>query len=182
MKLEENKFYSLTVRPTVVVSTISPSGISNAAPFSFNSPVSIDPPLFGISSQVTHDTWKNIRENGEFVVNLVGARFGPLLKILEADYPYEVSEIGEAGLTEEKSKLVKPPRIKEAYGWLECRMNHNVSLGDHVWIVGDVLLAEVRDELYDTVLIAEKAHPLSHIFKDYFVHDMKRSQFERAKK
>lgn len=182
MKLEAKKFYSLTVRPTVIVSTISASYISNAAPFSFNSPISIDPPLFGISSQVTHDTWRNIKENGEFVINLAGAEFGPLMKILEKDFPYAVSEIKEAGLTEEKSKLVRPPRIKEAFGWLECRMNHNVLLGDHVWICGDVLLAEVREELYDDVLNVEKARPLSHIFKDYFVCDMKRTRFERAKK
>lgn len=35
MKLEPGNFCKLLVRPTVVISTLSPNGISNAAPFSF---------------------------------------------------------------------------------------------------------------------------------------------------
>jgi len=58
-------------------------------------------PLFGFSSNTKHDTWRNIKENGEFVINLVGGEnFGPLVSTLERDFPYEVSEINEAGLTE----------------------------------------------------------------------------------
>ncbi|UCH69590.1 MAG: flavin reductase family protein, partial [Candidatus Bathyarchaeota archaeon] len=115
MKLESKDFYKLLVRPTVVISTISPRGVSNAAPFSWNSPMATKPkPLFGFSSNVNHDTWRNIKENTEFVVNMVGEDFGPLMEIIEKDFPYEVSEIEECGLTEIKANHIKPPRIQEA--------------------------------------------------------------------
>jgi len=52
-------------------------------------------PLFGFSSNTKHDTWRNIKENGEFVINLVGGNVGPLMATLERDFPYEVSEIKE---------------------------------------------------------------------------------------
>ena len=39
MKLDLIEFYKLLVRPSVVISTISSEGVSNAARFSFNSPV-----------------------------------------------------------------------------------------------------------------------------------------------
>lgn len=180
MKIDPVGFFKLNVRPTVVVSTVSPGGVSNAAPFSFNTPISIDPPLFAISSQPGHDTWRNIRLSKEFVVNLVGTDFGPLMKTLSSKFPYEVSEIEKAGLTEAESSMVMAPRIAEAYGWLECRMVHHVELGDHIMITGEVLEAEVKDEVMgDHSIDVEKAKPLNHIIGRYFVDEMRISEYER---
>jgi len=182
MKLDLKEFYRLLVRPTVVISTISPNGVPNAAPFSWNSPMATRPkPLFGFSSNVNHDTWRNIKENGEFVVNLVGEGFGPLMETMERDFPYEVSEIKECGLTEVEANYVKPPRIREAYGWLECRMTEHVALSErNVWIIGEVLDAEVKDDAFDVVVDVEKVKPLNHIWGEAFVTEMKITKFNRA--
>ncbi len=180
MKLKNPQYYKLLLRPVIVVSTISKNGVSNAAPFSFNMPVSFKPPIFSFSCNPAHDTWRNIRENKEFVVNIVGEDFGPLMRILEKDFPYEVSEIKEAGLTEMKSNHVQPPRIKEANAWLECKMIHSVELGDHILIAGEVLEAEVKDEFFDKIIMLEKAKPLSHVSGSSFGTSSKEVTFERA--
>jgi flavin reductase (DIM6/NTAB) family NADH-FMN oxidoreductase RutF len=63
-------------RPIAWISTLSPSGIVNLAPFSFFNAVGSDP-LYVIFSAGLNDagepkdTAKNIRASGEFVVNLV---------------------------------------------------------------------------------------------------------------
>lgn len=178
-------FYRLMARPTVVISTISPGGISNAAPFSFSSPMASRPtPLFGFCCEIEHDTWRNIQQNGEFVVNLFGEGFGPLMEKLETDYPYEVSEIEKSGLTEKKSSRVRPPRIAEAYGWIECRMKENVVLsGRSVWIIGEVLDSDAKDEFYDSckdVINVGKVKPLNHIWGDVFTTTMTETRFKRA--
>ena len=182
MNLDLKEFFSLMVRPTVVISTISPNGVSNAAPFSFCSPVATRPkPLFGFCCEVKHDTWRNIQENHEFVVNLVGEDFGPLMEVMERDFPYEVSEIKECGLTEVEVSHIAPPRIGEAYGWLECRMTRYVALSErNVWIIGEVLEAEVKDEYFDEVVDVSKAKPLNHIAGESFVTEMKITKFKRA--
>lgn len=180
MKVDPKAFYKLLLRPVVVISTVSKNGISNAAPFSFNMPISFIPPIFSFSCNPAHDTWRNIEENDEFVANIVGEDFGPLMQILEKDFPYEVSEITEAGLSEVKSNHVKPPRIKEAYAWLECRMIHNVELGDHIFIAGEVLEAEIKSEFIDKTVILDKARPLSHIAGPFFGTGSKKVDFKRA--
>jgi len=182
MKLDLKDYYKLLVRPTVVISTISQKGVSNAAPFSWNSPMATKPtPLFGFSSDVNHDTWRNIKENGEFVVNLVGEDFGPLMEVMERDFAYEVSEIEKCGLTEIEADNVKPPRIQEAYGWLECKMTQHISLSErNIWIIGEVLGVEVKDEAFDDVVNVEKVKPLNHIWGEAFVTKMKRTRFKRA--
>jgi flavin reductase (DIM6/NTAB) family NADH-FMN oxidoreductase RutF len=182
MRLELQNFYKLLVRPTVVISTISPREVSNAAPFSWNSPMATKPkPLFGFCSNVNHDTWRNIKENSEFVVNMVGEDFGPLMEVMEKDFPYEVSEIEECGLTEVKSNRIKPPRIQEAYGWLECKMTNYISFSErNVWIIGEVLDVEVKDEALDEVVDVVMVKPLNHIWGEAFVTDMKITRFKRA--
>ncbi len=183
MELETKALPKLLVRPIVVITTISERGIPNAAPFSMNSPVSRDPPLYGFSCNLAHDTLKNIRENGEFVVNVVGKDFGARMHILEADYPYEDNELVHAGLTEEKAKVVKPPRIKEAIAWIECKREKEVELGEHVLIVGRILAIGVKDEFWKEteVLDVEKAELLCHLSGESFVVDMKEGRYKRAK-
>ena len=183
MELETKAFPKLLVRTTVVITTISERGISNAAPFSFNSPISFEPPLYGFSCNPAHDTWRNIQANGEFVVNVVGKDLAELMQVLETDYPYEDSELVHAGLTEAGAKAVKPPRIQEALAWIECTLDKAVGLGDHVWITGRVVAAAVKDEYWKDVglLDVEKAKLLCHITGESFVVDMKESRYKRAK-
>jgi flavin reductase (DIM6/NTAB) family NADH-FMN oxidoreductase RutF len=183
MELERKAFPKLLVRTAVVITTISERGISNAAPFSFNSPISFDPPLYGFSCNPAHDTWRNIRENGEFVVNVVGKDLAERMHILETDYPYEDSEIAHAGLTEAQAKVVKPPRIKEAIAWIECTLDQYIELGDHIWITGGVMAVEVKDEFWKEsgLLDVEKANLLCHVAGESFAVDMKEARVERAK-
>ncbi len=180
MELKEKEHPKLLVRQVIVVTTISENGIANAAPFSLSSPISFDPALFGFSCNPKHDTWQNIQKTKDFVVNVVSEDFGPLMKILETDYDYEVNEIEKAGLTEEKSKKVKSPRIKEANAWIECSFEDSVKLGDHIWVVGKVCCAEVKDELWDNVLDLDRARNLCHIGGKFFAGDIKIKEYERA--
>lgn len=180
MRLQNREYTKFSVRPTVVITTVSTRGIPNAAPFSFTSPCSFHPPLFGFGSNPTHDTWRNIKENGEFVANYVDKSFGPLMHILEQDWPYEVSELEKAGLNHKKADKVQPPRIKEAYAWLECKMETHVKIGDHIWIVGRVLVAEVEDEYIKAVTNAKKVNALNHIWGEYFADEMRVARYKRA--
>ena len=179
MMVNTNKYHRLLTRPVVVISTISKKGISNAAPFSFNSPISFNPPLYGFSCMPRHHTWKNIKESKEFVVNIIGKSFGPLMHILEHKFPYEISEIEKAGLTELPSKFVKPLRIKEAIGWIECKLEESKLIGDHRWIVGKVLGIEVKEEFWKEVLNVEKVNPLFHISGKFFATDAKSKEYKR---
>ena len=183
MELEPKTFPKLLVRTAVVITTISERGISNAAPFSFNSPISFEPPLYGFSCNPAHDTWRNIQANGEFVVNVVGKDLAEQMHVLETDYPYEDSELAHAGLTEAAAKAVTPPRIQEALAWMECKLEKAIEFGDHIWITGSVVAAGVKDEYWKDagLLDVEKAKILCHIAGESFVVDMKEARYKRAK-
>lgn len=64
-------FYELMYpRQAVLITTISEKGV-NCAPFTFEMPVSIEPPLVAFACYPKHHTFRNIKKNGEFVLNIL---------------------------------------------------------------------------------------------------------------
>lgn len=170
MKLDPSKCYKiLAPRPVILVSTLSPKGISNAAPFSFVMPVSIEPPLIAFASDPDHDTVKNILKTKDFVVNIPGRKLLKKLWVCRKDFPYGVSEIKKAKLTEEKSSRVKPPKIKECLAHFECKLFRKHKSGDHLLIIGRVVEASIEDRFFKAGKYRlKRALPLMHIGAEEF--------------
>ena len=123
-KTDEETLYKLILslvvpRPIAWVSTISKEGVLNIAPFSFFNAVNDAPPVLMISVSNREDgrlkdTVKNILDTKEFVINMVSEELLEKMKKTGEDFPPEVDEFKEAGLTPEPSRFVVAPRIKEA--------------------------------------------------------------------
>src|SRR5215468_8816430 len=117
---------SIIPRPIAFVSSLSPKGVRNLAPFSFFTVASVDPPVVCFSNLVRgdghrKDTTNNIDATGEFVLNIVSESFAPQLNACAAEVDADVDEFELSGLTPVPSQLVKPPRVKESLVHMECR-------------------------------------------------------------
>jgi flavin reductase (DIM6/NTAB) family NADH-FMN oxidoreductase RutF len=113
-------------RPIAWVSTVSADGTVNLAPHSFFTVASAEPPVVSFTSVRTKDSLRNIRATGEFVVNLAPRALAEQVNRTGTDYPPDVDELAEAGLTAEPSTVVRPPRVAESPVALEC-----VAAGEH---------------------------------------------------
>src|SRR5215831_5632368 len=138
-------------RPIAFVSTVSRMGQRNIAPFSYFIPISSSPPLVGIAIQERagdpKDTLRNIREVGEFVVNLVNE---PLLSPMvrtSGEWPASVDEFELAGIESLPSDLVKPPRVAASPSAMECRLFREVELGSSSFVVGEILRLHIDDSM-----------------------------------
>jgi flavin reductase (DIM6/NTAB) family NADH-FMN oxidoreductase RutF len=165
MEIKPTGFYEiLSPRCTVLISTADLEGHANAAPFSFVTPVSSDPPLVLFASAPQRHTLANVRETGDFVLNVVLEALLDKLWVCSKAFPKGVSEIEEAGLTERKSKQVKAPSIEQCAGWIECQLEFEKEAGDHVLVVGRVVHVECKDEFTKgTEFDVSKAKPVMHI-------------------
>ena len=138
-------------RPIAWVVTQSAAGVVNAAPYSFFNGVGADPPLVSISiegkgGQGRKDTAVNIRDSGQFVVNLVDYAAAKEMVVTAIDFGPEVSEVAEAGLTTVASVLVKPPRIAESPVAFECEVYKIVELPhDRDLVLGRILYMHIAD-------------------------------------
>ena len=163
-------------RPIAWVSSIHPNGTVNLAPYSFFNALSSDPPTVMISFNGYHahggekDTLYNIKTSGEFVVNMVPLALKEAMNATTANAAHEVNEFELAGLTTEKSALVKPPRVLEAPIHLECEFYQEVelpcTLADSInrMIIGRVLGVHIRDEvLVDGLIDLTRIKPLARL-------------------
>src|SRR4030042_2427992 len=165
MEMNPSGFYEvLSPRCTVLIPTVDKEGRANAAPFSFVTPASIDPPLVLFSAAPARHTLANVRETGDFVLNLVSENILDRMWVCSKAFPRGVSEIEKAGLNERKSKKVKSPCIEECPGWIECTLEFEKEAGDHILVVGRVVHAECKDEfMLKTEFDISKAKPAMHI-------------------
>lgn len=134
-----NEFYrillsSVAPRPIAWVSTISASGQLNLAPFSFFNAICAKPPLLafapalrmreqgtGLSGE-TKDTLRNVRETGEFVVNVVTYDVAEAMNLTSGEYDPSVNEFELAKLTPRPSEIVKPASVAESGVNFECKV------------------------------------------------------------
>jgi flavin reductase (DIM6/NTAB) family NADH-FMN oxidoreductase RutF len=150
---------TIVPRPIALVTSVDEAGHVNAAPFSFFNVLGSDPPLLvlGIgdrSRETPKDSARNIRQSGEFVVNLVDESIAEGMNICAVDFPPGTSEIAAAGLSTHDSKQVKVPRIAESPVSFECREVQTIEIGRNRVIFGQVLQMHIRDDLVN----AEKLH------------------------
>ena len=144
-------------RPIAWVVTQSAAGLVNAAPYSFFNGVGGDPPLISISIEgrddgSRKDTSVNIRESGQFVVNLVSDAIARDMVVTAIDFAPDVSEVAEARLTTTPSALVRPPRIAESPVAFECELYQVVELPHRRdLVIGRILYMHVADEAVQDV-------------------------------
>jgi len=148
--------------PVTFISTVSPGGVRNIAPYSCIMPVLRPLDLICLASSFKRDTLANIRETGEFVVNLAGADLADKVIPTAKHVPPDVDEFELAGLSEKPSEVIRPPGIAGCYAWMECERVTLYEEASYVLIVGRVLRLEAADEVMgeDDGLDIEKARPL----------------------
>jgi flavin reductase (DIM6/NTAB) family NADH-FMN oxidoreductase RutF len=180
--LSEHDRYKLLIslvipRPIALVTTLGPTGVVNAAPFSFFNMFSESPPLAVLGLQAKpggslKDTSAHIRDRGEFVINLVDEALGEQMNQCAVDFPPEISEIDVAKLTTLPSEKIKTPYIAEAPAALECRHYTTLEVSaSRRLAIGEVVHIHIRGGLWDTekMRIDMKAYrPLARLFGNFY--------------
>ncbi|MEM5314638.1 flavin reductase family protein [Paraburkholderia sp. JHI869] len=146
---------SILPRAIAWVSTISTDGVANLAPISFFTAVGRKPPMISISMQprsdgvTLKDTFVNIRDTGEFVVNIPNLELADALHRSAYEFPSDVDEFDALGLEKADSLTVRPPRVKAAPIALECKLDRIIQISDYDHVIfGEVLRFQIRDDLY----------------------------------
>lgn len=143
-------------RPIGFISSLSPEGVANLAPFSFFNAVCGEPPMIMFCASNRHplkDTLRNVQATREFVVNIVSEDIAQQMNLTAGDYASDISEFGVSGLTPVASDIVQPPRVLESPVNMECRVHDIIEvsakpMGGSI-VIGEVIRFHVRDSIID---------------------------------
>ncbi len=171
---------AIVPRPITLISTIGEDGVYNVAPFSSINVASVKPALvvFSISTLrqkggSRKDTIRNIEFSKEFVVNIpVTESIAQAMNKSSTEYPSDVDEFKETGLTPVKAAIVKAPMVAETPVNFECRVVQILDFGElpsiSNLVIGEVVLAHVDDEFYvDGEIQAGKMNAIGRLLEPY---------------
>lgn len=138
---------SVVPRPIAWVSTRSADGVLNLAPYSFFTVASSNPPILQFTSIGHKDSWRNITDTGEFVVNIGTQTLIEQMNATSAAFAPAQDEFALVGLTAEASEVVAPPRVAQAPIAFECVTHQIIEVGNGSLILGRVVSVSVRDAI-----------------------------------
>lgn len=146
-------------RPIAFASTIDKDGRPNLSPFSFFNVFSAKPPIAVFSparsgrTGHTKNTFDNIKEVPEVVINVVNYDLVQQASLSSIEYPKGVNEFIKAGLTAIPSLMVKPFRVKESPAQLECKVKQVIELGQEGGagnlVICEVVLMHINEDVLD---------------------------------
>ena len=146
---------TIVPRPIAWVTTISPDGVVNAAPYSFFNCLSADPPILALGvenkpDRSFKDTAYNIRHTEVFTVNIVDVANIEAMATTAAPFEADVDELRMAGLTAVDGVAIPCPRIAEAPVAFECRRHLSIAVSSaREIILGRTEMAHVRKDITD---------------------------------
>lgn len=171
MKLPVEKYYRLIApRPAVLVTTIDEEGNPNAAPISYIAPISSSPSLLVFSTHQGGDTYRNISDTEEFVVNITTEEMVRKVYACEKSLPRTENELERAGLDSEESVEVEPPRVSKSPASIECKLEWTKDEPEYVSIARRIVRVEADENaLKDEKMNVEEVKPLLHLSGRSFV-------------
>ncbi|MGC4047523.1 MAG: flavin reductase family protein [Armatimonas sp.] len=166
-------------RPIAFVSTLSPEGLPNLAPFSYfmaggaNPPSVVVSPL-GSRTGAKKDTLINIEATEEWTISVVTHSMAERMNMASGSFPYGVSEWEQAGFQTAPSELVKPAYVAESPMALECRLFQIVRHGPGPlsanYCIGEIVQFHVAEELLNEngTVDAERVDYIARMSADWY--------------
>ena len=165
---------SIIPRPIAWVSSLSPQGITNLAPFSYFQAISDEPPMimFVVTSKNkdmdVKDTLRNIEATKEFVVNIAPESALGLVHLSSEKLEHNESEIDKFNIPTKKSNIVAPPSVAISPINLECiyvdTWDIKESIRGNKMVIGKVVGMSVDEAIMqDGKIMPERFHPLCRL-------------------
>lgn len=156
---------SVVPRPIAWVSTRAADGVPNLAPYSFFTIASQEPPIVSITSVGEKDTLRNIRETGEFCVNIVPEELIDEVNASSAPFGRHVDEFAAVGATPEPAEIIEAPRVAESPVSIECTLHALVPVGNGVLVLGEVVAFDIDESVLgeDGFPLVDRLRPASRL-------------------
>jgi len=159
------KFYQYAFpMKAALLTTIDKNSKTNIITVAWHTPISKNPPLFGVSvapSRFSHDLIKNSKE---FVINFAPYDIVKNIHFCGTHSGRNTDKQKETNLSFVDSKIVKPKSILECFSHLECKLNNIITIGDHSLVVGEVVNLTYSEGIFkDDVIDISKTKPCFYL-------------------
>jgi len=139
------KLYRMIYPMRVVLVSASAEGKDNIMTAAWCFPLSMDPPMFGVSMTRKKYTYELIQKSKKFAINIPGEDLKEQTIICGRNSGRDMDKFKEANFTKEEGKT-GTALIKECLSSIECEFVDEFEAGDHVTVVGKAVDVVKRKE------------------------------------
>jgi flavin reductase (DIM6/NTAB) family NADH-FMN oxidoreductase RutF len=180
-------------RPIAFASTIDDSGTSNLSPFSCFNFFGVNPstlifsPSRSSRSNGLKDTYLNVKEIPEVVINVVTYSMVEQMNLASTEFPREVNEFYKSGFTPVPSIRIKPFRVKESPVQIECKVRQVIETGSSAGaanlIICEAVLIHASESVLDKsgFIDTRKLDLVGRMGADYYVRASGKALFRLEK-
>lgn len=130
-----------SVEPSVFVIAVGGNDRPNVMACGWNNKLSYNPPLLGISLQVSGFTHHLIEERREFVVAVPTPALEEELLYVGSVSGSEVDKFTATGLKTQPASKISVPLLADARANYECALQQTIEVGDHIFFIGQIVAA-----------------------------------------
>lgn len=180
-------------RPIAFASTVDLEGNHNLSPFSFFNVFSANPPVLIFSparngrTNTTKDTYNNVKQVPEVVINVVSYDIVQQASLSSSPYKPNEDEFVKAGFTALESDLIRPRRVGESPVQLECKVLEVKELGTEGGagnlVICEVVKMHIAEEIMDEngLIDQHKINLVARMGGNWYCHANEQSMFEVVK-
>jgi flavin reductase (DIM6/NTAB) family NADH-FMN oxidoreductase RutF len=135
-------------QPTTMITSVGLDGEVNIMTASWAGIVSKTPPTMAVSFNQNRLSYSNIRQTGEFVVNLVPSGLATEADLCGIRSGRDLDKAQLCQLKLEAAQQVSPPLLKYSPLNVECRVLQELELGEYRLVLGEILQIHAAEQAF----------------------------------
>ncbi len=167
---EVGAFYHHQPRVAAVV-TVQVAGRENAMTVDWHTPLSLRPPLYGISLAPERFTYQQIVESKEFGINFLPFDAVELVALVGMTGGRYIDKFQQFNIAKDKALKTKVPILAAAYAAYECQLVDDRSHGDHRLLVGEIVAVYLQRDAFtqDQLLDLDRVSPILYLGREFYL-------------
>ncbi|HEY93302.1 MAG TPA: flavin reductase family protein [Dehalococcoidia bacterium] len=151
--------------------TAQAKGKENAMAVAWHAPISLKPPLYGVSISPKRFTYQLIADSKEFGINFLPFEAAELVASVGGSKGSEVDKFQRFNIAKNKPVMTAVPILEAAYAAYECQLVDDRSYGDHRWLVGEIVAVHWLEEVFtpDEVIDLDKVSSILYLGNELYV-------------
>ena len=133
--------------------------------------INTNPPMLSISVRESRHSYKLIKDNAEFIINLTTENLVKAADWCGVRSGRDYNKFKEMNLTPGKASKLDTPLIEESPVNIECKVKQEVKLGSHSMFVAEVVAVTVDERYLDKTtnkFDLRQTNPVSYLHGSYY--------------
>lgn len=161
-----DKFYYVYPQTVAFVAVAN-----NVMPAAWHTPISAQPPLYGILISPKRYTFELLEKEEGFTVNFLEHKYASISAHTGSISGRHIDKFGKLGIDYFRAEKVNGLILKSSYAAFECKKYAVAEYGDHHLFIGQIVIIHYRADIFTSDRLVDEKNilPILYFGKDRYI-------------